>query len=130
MNDDTRYVLQLLETSLPFTLVAVVGSTVRALRFGMGSLRQFVAGLVCSAFVGFLAYLSLRDSGLGLGSMMALSGSAGYSGGAILDAMQGRLLDFVRGGTFSGDAAAASSPDDASVADSAPGTDPSSDGDE
>lgn len=92
MFETTRQFLEAL--TLPAVLAAF-GGVARALRFGVQSWRQFVGSVVVSAFSGVLVHLFIIDMDISPSVQAALVATAGYSGGCILDAMQGRIVQLI-----------------------------------
>lgn len=80
-----------LEPLLPPILVAVFGGIARFCLGNVHTVRQFISGLIVSAFSGLIAALLLADAPLSLYTKFALGGMAGYMGGWFLDAVAKRL---------------------------------------
>lgn len=78
-------------------LLSALGALARACRSGCSSWKAFLSGLAVSAFAGVVTQLMLEDLALSSSLKSALIAISGYSGGAILDAFSGRVLDKIRG---------------------------------
>lgn len=76
----------------PYVVIAFFGAVARSCRFGWPGFGQFCAASVVAAFSGAICSLALHDLGAGDGIAAAVAGIAGYSGGAVLDALLGGLV--------------------------------------
>ena len=72
-------------------LLSLAGGIAKAFQEGFKSWRQFVGSIVVSGFAGIIVHLLIQDVDLSSNFKAALVGLSGYSGGAILDALAGRL---------------------------------------
>ena len=86
---------ELFESLLIPTLLAVFGGVARSCRFGVKSLRQFAGSAVVSAFTGVVIHLLIQETSLSTSVQAAIVATSGYSGGAILDAVQARIIKAV-----------------------------------
>lgn len=76
---------------LPFCL-SMMGFVVRMVRTGVASWRAFISSLFCSAFAGIIAHWFLAGSGINTQIASAVIAMSGYCGGALIDAVSGRIL--------------------------------------
>ena len=87
--------LELLESLILPAVLAVFGGVARSCRFGVKSLRQFISGVVVSGFTGVVIHLLIQETDLSTSIQAAIVATSGYSGGAILDAVQSRIIKAV-----------------------------------
>lgn len=77
---------------LPLTL-GVVGGSVRAIRFGVKSWRQFAGSLIVACFVAVLANWLLEAAPeLPQGVKSGIIGICAYSGGSVLDSLHAKFM--------------------------------------
>lgn len=86
---------ELLEAIAAPAVLALFGGLARACRFGIKSWRQFMGSVVVSAFTGVVVHLLIRETSLSTSVQAAIVATSGYSGGAILDAVQSRIIKAV-----------------------------------
>ena len=86
---------ELLESLLVPVLLAVFGGVARSCRFGVKSIRQFISSAVVSGFTGVVIHLLIQETDLFTSLQAAIVATSGYSGGAILDAVQARIIKAV-----------------------------------
>ncbi len=75
----------------PMTLAAA-GFSVRIARFGSGTWKQLLSGLIVSAFVGVLVGLGAAEADIPPKLQYAVISFSGYMGGVLLDAFQARII--------------------------------------
>ena len=86
---------ELLEAIAAPCVLALFGGLARACRFGIKSWRQFMSSVVVSAFTGVVVHLLIQETTLSTSVQAAIMATSGYSGGAILDAVQARIIKAV-----------------------------------
>ena len=86
---------ELLESLVLPALLALFGGVARSCRFGVSSIRQFIGSAVVSGFTGVVIHLLLQETELSTSVQAAIVATSGYSGGAILDAVQSRIIKAV-----------------------------------
>jgi ABC-type Mn2+/Zn2+ transport system permease subunit len=77
------------------SLLAIFGGVARSCHFGVSSIRQFISSAVVSGFTGVVIHLLLQETELSTSVQAAIVATSGYSGGAILDAIQSRIIKAV-----------------------------------
>jgi len=87
-----RKLLDIALETYPYMVIAFFGVIARACRFGWQGFGQFCAASVVAAFSGVICSLALHDLGVSDGIVAAVAGIAGYSGGAVLDALLGGAI--------------------------------------
>lgn len=87
-----RRLLDMALETYPYMVIAFFGVIARACRFGWQGFGQFCAASVVAAFSGVICSLALHDLGVSEGIVAAVAGIAGYSGGAVLDALLGGAI--------------------------------------
>lgn len=86
---------ELLEAIAAPAVLALFGGLARACRFGVKSWRQFANSVIVSAFTGVVVHLLIQETTLSTSVQAAIVATSGYSGGAILDAVQARIIKAV-----------------------------------
>lgn len=86
---------ELLEAIAAPAILALFGGMARACRFGVKTWRQFMSSVTLSAFTGVVVHLLIRETSLSTSVQAAIVATSGYSGGAILDAVQARIVSAV-----------------------------------
>lgn len=89
--EDSHHVIDAAACSWPYIGVALLGGVLRAARFGVRSMRQFLCGLLCSGISGLLCILALYGQDIPEPMAGAIVGMVGYSGGSVLDAILGLI---------------------------------------
>ena len=80
--------------TLPLIL-GFFGGLARVARFGSASFTQFIGSVFVSAFTGVITHLFISDLDLSESTQAALVAVSGYSGGAILDAINSKICSSV-----------------------------------
>ncbi|WP_027187296.1 phage holin family protein [Desulfovibrio cuneatus] len=91
-----RDINTLIEAIAAPAMLAMLGGLARACRFGATSWKQFSGGIIISGFTGVVVHLLLQDIDLSPSIKSAIVATAGYSGGAIMDALVDKILSGVR----------------------------------
>ena len=91
-----RDINTLIEAIAAPAVLAMLGGLARACRFGAPSWKQFAGGIIISGFTGVVVHLLLQDIDLSHSIKAAIVATAGYSGGAIMDALVDKVLSGVR----------------------------------
>ena len=91
-----RDINTLVEAIAAPAVLAMLGGLARACRFGATSWKQFAGGIIISGFTGVVVHLLLQEIELSLSIKAAIVATAGYSGGAIMDALVDKVLSGVR----------------------------------
>ena len=91
-----RDINTLIEAIAAPAVLAMLGGLARACRFGAPSWKQFAGGIIISGFTGVVVHLLLQEIDLSHSIKAAIVATAGYSGGAIMDALVDKVLSGVR----------------------------------
>lgn len=93
MMRDINTLIQALTTP---AVLAMLGGLARACRFGAKSWKQFTGGIIISGFTGVVVHLLLQELDVSDSFKAAIVATAGYSGGAIMDALVDKVLSGIR----------------------------------